>query len=105
MSDQHPAVDIVDDVDHHRFLAVVDGIEALLQYRRNGDRLILVHTEVPEELGGRGIAAALVQFAIDRAAEAQLTVVPWCPYARRWLEQHPDTAARVTIDWTPPPKA
>lgn len=28
---------------------------------------------------------------------------PDCPYARTWLERHPDVAARVTIDWTSPP--
>ena len=29
----------------------------------------------------------------------RLTVVPWCPYARRWLQEHPDEAAAVKIDW------
>jgi hypothetical protein len=28
-----------------------------------------------------------------------LTVVPLCPFARGWLERHPDVAARATVDW------
>jgi len=28
-------------------------------------------------------------------------VVPLCPFARSWLERHPDVAARAAIDWAP----
>jgi hypothetical protein len=28
-----------------------------------------------------------------------MTVVPLCLFARGWLERHPDTANRATIDW------
>jgi len=73
-------------------------------YRRNGDRLILVHTGVPAELAGRGVGGQLVRAAVERAAAEGLTVVPWCPYARKWLEDHPDAAAAVTVDWEAPPQ-
>jgi predicted GNAT family acetyltransferase len=46
----------------------------------------------------------LVRAALERAEREDLTVVPWCPFARRWLHEHPDQAARVTMDWeTKPP--
>jgi predicted GNAT family acetyltransferase len=41
----------------------------------------------------------LVTAAGDRAAREGLTIVPYCPFARRWLERHPDVAERVAIDW------
>jgi hypothetical protein len=72
---------------------------AELIYHRRGDRLALIHTEVPEELEGRGIGGRLVTAAIDRAVREGLTIVPYCPFARDWLERHPDVAGRVTIDW------
>jgi hypothetical protein len=28
-----------------------------------------------------------------------MIVVPMCPFARAWLERHPDVAATVRIDW------
>ena len=90
---------IEDKTDERRFVYVEDGLEAQLVYRVNGDRLVLVHTEVPEALGGRGIAGRLVRAAVDRAAASGETVVPVCPYARKWLEDHTDDAARVAIDW------
>jgi predicted GNAT family acetyltransferase len=81
----------------HRFVLEVDGHEAELVYKLNGDRLTLIHTGVPDELGGRGLGGVLVRAAIDRASAEGLTVVPVCPFARSWLEKHPDQAARVTV--------
>lgn len=94
---------VVDERDEHRFVYRVDGAEAQLVYRRNGRRLILVHTEVPDELGGRGIGGQLVQAAVDSARANGWTVAPWCPFARNWLENHPDDVTDVDIDWSEPP--
>jgi predicted GNAT family acetyltransferase len=96
-------IDIRDVTDEHRFLYVEEGVEAQLVYEVTGDQLVLVHTEVPGQLGGRGIAGRLVRAAVDRAAATGETVLPWCPYARKWLRDHPDDAARVAIDWSDPP--
>jgi hypothetical protein len=90
---------VVDDVARHRFILEDEGLVAELVYRRNGSRLILVHTEVPEKLGGRGIGGRLVRAAVEQAATERLTVVPWCPYARKWLQDHPDVAGTATVDW------
>jgi predicted GNAT family acetyltransferase len=96
---------VVDDRRHHRFVYRQDGVEARLVYRTDGDRLTVVPTEVPEAISGRGIGGRLVQAAVDRAAATGETVVPWCPYARKWLTDHPDRSARVGIDWGQPPEA
>jgi predicted GNAT family acetyltransferase len=82
-----------------RFELDADGQLAELAYRRNGNRLVLIHTEVPAPLEGRGIGGALVRAAIDRAERDGMTVVPLCPFARGWLERHPDVASQATIDW------
>ena len=81
-------------------LVVRDGdAEAQLLYRRRGNRLVLVHTEVPEQLGGRGVGGQLVRAALEWAARDGLVIVPWCPFARKWLGDHPDATAAVSIDW------
>jgi predicted GNAT family acetyltransferase len=99
----HGAAAVTDLPGEHRFVVVQDGHTAELVYRLEDGRLVLIHTEVPDELGGRGIAASLVQAAVARAAGEGLTVVPWCPYVRKWLRENPEAAATVTIDWTLPP--
>jgi predicted GNAT family acetyltransferase len=85
-----------------RFEFQADGRLSELSYRRNGKRLVLMHTEVPVELEGRGIGGMLVSAAVDHAAREGMTVVPLCPFARGWLERHANVAARATIDWGDP---
>ena len=89
---------VVDNEDASRFELSVDGHVAELVYRRNGERLVLLHTGVPDELEGRGLGGILVTAAVERALQEGLTVVPSCPFARRWLARHPEVASRVPID-------
>ena len=85
---------VVDDTAGSRFVVREGGAEAELLYVIEGDRMLLVHTEVPPAWGGRGIGGRLVRAALDRAQANSLTVVPWCPFARRWLQEHPDARRR-----------
>lgn len=95
-------ISVIDNQSESRLEVQVDGQLAELVYHKNGNRLVLIHTEVPESLGGHGIGGRLVQAAVDKAAASGATIVPLCPYARSWLERHPDEAARVPMDWTKP---
>ncbi len=91
-----------DDRQHGRFVADVDGHTAELSYDLQPGRIILVHTGVPEAVGGRGVGGRLVQAAAARAESEQLTVVPRCSFAQRWLENHAEVASRLSVDWAPP---
>lgn len=90
---------VSDRPDELRFVVTDDGHVAELTYLLDGARFTLDHTRVPDELGGRGIGGALVRAAVDRAEADGLVVVPRCPFARRWLREHPDVAGRVEVDW------
>ena len=97
--------DVRDDPAAHRFVLEEDGKHAELLYRKRAGRLILTHTEVPEALGGRGIGGGLVRAAVALARAEDLTIVPWCPFARRWLTDHAGETDGVSIDWdTMPPE-
>jgi predicted GNAT family acetyltransferase len=100
MSEQvSDSTDVIDNTDASRFELRADGRLAELIYRVRGDRLVLVHTEVPVELEGHGIGGRLVTAAVDRAAREGLTLVPLCPFARDWLERHLEAASKTVIDW------
>jgi predicted GNAT family acetyltransferase len=90
---------IIDNPAKSRFELIAEGQLAELVYHQRGDRFVVIHTEVPSEFGGRGLGGVLMMAALERAERENLTVVPLCPFARAWLEHHPDAAAKVTIDW------
>lgn len=91
----HPATPPPILVDHlpqqHRFVAQVDGLACVVDYRLHAGVMDLVHTEVPARLQGRGIAAVLVQAALDHAQAHGLKVRPVCSYVRSHMRRHPAT--------------
>ena len=90
MPDAAP-LSIVHRAEASRFEAALDGGVALCVYRRDGDVLLLTHTEVPFALEGRGIAAALVRATLDWARAEGLRVRPLCSYVGAYMRRHPDT--------------
>ena len=73
-----------------RFEYEADGKLAFVEYKTAPHRIIFVHTEVPEELGGRGIAQELAKTALDYARQNKLHVVALCSYIAAYIKRHPD---------------
>lgn len=79
-----------DNVAGNRFEITVDGYTAVLEYERRIEATVLLHTEVPEPLRGRGLADQLVRHALDAAKAAGERVIPVCPFVRSWIARHPE---------------
>lgn len=92
---QFPPASIGHDAHQQRFVAHVDGHEAFLEYRREPGRMTITHTEVPEAIGGRGVAGALTTAALEYARGHGLKVVPACAYAAAFLRRHGEYADLV----------
>lgn len=72
-----------------RYVTVVDGHEAEMTYSRAGtSRIIIDHTDVPKELGGRGVGVALVRRAVEDARATGIKIIPLCPFAKAQIEKH-----------------
>lgn len=78
------------DPDQRRFATRVDGFEAVLDYRRDGDAMVIEHTGVPSPIGGRGIASQLVRAAFEHARSEGWSVRTPCSYAAAWARRHPE---------------
>jgi uncharacterized protein len=79
-----------------QFEAQVDGQLARLVYEQTPGRIILIHTEVPDTLSGRGIGSVLARTALEDARARQLRVVPRCPFVRAYIERHPEYRELLT---------
>jgi hypothetical protein len=86
-----PAVTVENNGEMHRFEIRDPGGLGQLQYRyRDDGALILVHTEVPPAIEGRGYASLLARTALDYAREHSLRVVAQCPFVRAYVKRHPE---------------
>ena len=87
-----PLQGIVHDQVARRFVVVVDGVEAELDYLLGELAITITHTGVPPAIAGRGVAGALVHAAVEFARGAGLKVVPACAYAEAWMRRHREYA-------------
>lgn len=76
------------DADRQRFHTTVEGAFCVLDYRLAGGVMTIAYTGVPAEVGGRGIAAALVREALEAARGHGWKVLPACSYAAAWMDRH-----------------
>ena len=76
--------------EHSRYSAYLDGLRigfaSCIQVR---DTLLVPYVEVDVERRDLGIGSLLVRRVMDDARAESNTVLPLCPFARRWVDLHP----------------
>ena len=82
--------EVTDNTEKHRFELAVDGHIASTYYKISDGVITFIHTEVPSELGGKGIGSKLIKGALDQVRTAGLKVIPQCPFVKAFIEKHPD---------------
>jgi predicted GNAT family acetyltransferase len=80
--------DVRDNPQQHRFELDVEGHIAAAYYRLEGDVITFVHTEVPQELSGRGIGSKLAKGALDMVRARNLKVIAQCPFIGGYIAKH-----------------
>jgi predicted GNAT family acetyltransferase len=74
----------------------LEGHRCVLDYTLNSNVMTITHTGVPNELGGRGLAAAITKFALDHAQSKGWRVIPQCSYVAAYIQKHPIYASLVS---------
>jgi uncharacterized protein len=80
--------DIVNNKAHHRYELAVEGHIAATYYQIEGNVITFIHTEVPPELGGRGIGSQLIRGALDQVRADGLKVIAQCPFVKAFIEKN-----------------
>jgi predicted GNAT family acetyltransferase len=93
---ENTALEFFDDRENGNLLGLVDNVAAggIAYFVMDGApaALVAVHTVVEPEHKGKGYAGALVQEFYAMADREGVPVVPLCPYAAKWAQNHPDQA-------------
>ncbi|GAA2695878.1 hypothetical protein Apa02nite_054460 [Actinoplanes palleronii] len=82
---------VVDSFERDRYEILLGGeVAGVLHYRRHGDRVELLHTEVDQAFSGRGLAGRLAAAALADARSRSTPVTATCPFVAGYLERHPE---------------
>jgi len=82
----------------HRFeIGVGDALAGFTVYRASGDRYTFVHTEIDDAFAGRGLASILIKDTLDQMRSRGNSVLPQCPFVRRYISRHPDYLDLVPV--------
>jgi predicted GNAT family acetyltransferase len=99
MADTKQPIHVIDNPDAERYEAQLDGEVGFLAYSQHGDRIVLIHTEVPSAIEGRGVAASLAKYALEDAHRRHWSVIPSCPYVLSYIRRHPEYLPLVAESW------
>jgi uncharacterized protein len=82
--------DIVNNSEKHRYELAVEGHIAATYYKIVDRVITFIHTEVPPELGGKGIGSKLIRGALDQVRADGLKVIAECPFVKAFIDKNPD---------------
>lgn len=81
----------VDNPAASRFEILVDDtVAGFAAYQRAGATVSFTHTEIGSAYEGRGLGSVLAGEALDTVRAQGGSVLPFCPFIRRYIERHPD---------------
>jgi predicted GNAT family acetyltransferase len=81
--------DIVNNKPKQRYELAVEGHIAATYYTIADGVITFVHTEVPPELGGKGIGSKLIKGALDQVRANGLKVIAQCPFVKAFIGKNP----------------
>jgi uncharacterized protein len=74
----------------NRYELEVDGHLAVAVYSMAPGVITFIHTEVPAELGGRGVGTTLARGALEDVRRQGLKVVVRCSFIKAFMTKHPE---------------
>jgi predicted GNAT family acetyltransferase len=74
---------------NHTFEVWIDGQLSKLDYIQDAKNFVIAHVGVYPEHRGQGIAAKIVEAALQYARENSLRVIPMCSYAAAYIRRNP----------------
>jgi predicted GNAT family acetyltransferase len=87
--------DVIDNTALHRFELPIGDEVAVAYYRINDGKVVLLHTEVPRDVSGRGWGSKLAHGTFEAIRRSGRRIVAKCPFMASYARRHPEYAALV----------
>ncbi|WP_338741197.1 GNAT family N-acetyltransferase [Actinomadura luteofluorescens] len=85
------STEITDNAEQGRYEIRLDGdLAGFAEYERGEGAVVFTHTEVDSAFEGKRVGSALARGALDDVRSQGLSVVPLCPFIKKWILRHPD---------------
>lgn len=92
---------VVNNKEKLRFEVACDNGEfAYIEYRWYHGDIAYMHTVVPDDMQGKGIASMMARAALDYAAKEKLRVMVYCPYVAKYIKEHPEYSKLIDTKYT-----
>jgi predicted GNAT family acetyltransferase len=88
---------IINNKRDHRYELAVEGHLAAAYYSLADGVVTFLHTEVPPELGGKGVGSKLIKGALAQVRADGLKVTAQCPFVKGYIDKHPEYADLVKL--------
>lgn len=90
---------VADNPERAQFEIRADGeFAGLVQYHLRDGVIAFLHAETDRRFRDHGGAGHLIQSSLDSARDRHLAVLPYCPFVRNWITEHPAYADLVPDD-------
>ena len=91
MSNAYSNVELTFNPEKKRFELQVENHTAFMEFiLSKEDIFFLTHTEVPNELEGKGVGVAIVEKTLNYLKEHHYTLAPLCPFVAKYLLRNPE---------------
>lgn len=81
--------EVILNTERNRFELEIENQIAFIEFDKIEPNVLdMTHTEVPEELSGKGIGSKLAKSALQYSKDNNLKVIPSCPFIKTYIDKH-----------------
>ncbi|NOY96825.1 MAG: N-acetyltransferase [Chlorobi bacterium] len=95
MENNEEKYELIENIEHKQYEFHIEGLIAKIEYIKAKNVIYLTHTEVPTQLGGKGVGSALAKQVLSDIKEKDFTLVPLCPFVALYIKRNPEWKALV----------
>ncbi len=87
--------EIEDNKENRRYEAKIKDVTAFVEYEKEDGITSLLHTEVPETLGGQGVGSKMIEQVFLKIKAENRKAKIQCPFIQKYVDKYPEWQAIV----------